>query len=115
MALTATPLRLFQHTFATKDIDELVYSVAQPKLIIKEIVLINPSGTDVKITLSVVPSGETLGPQHDVFLDGKAKKAASTFFTGISLVCEPGDNIYVTAEEANVYMYVSGAEFTTIV
>lgn len=114
MALTATPIRLFQHAFTAAGTDDLVYTVTQPKVIIKEIDLYNTSNRDANISLAVVPSGETLGVQHYVFLNGKALQEETKLFTPLSIVCETGDKIYVTTSRTNTYIYVSGVEFTTI-
>lgn len=114
MALTATPLRITQHRFIAANTDDLVYTVSQPKVIIKEIILANPLTSNKFVSVAVVPSGELLGAQHYCFLQGKALDGESKLFTGLNIVCETGDRIYATSSAADIDIYISGVEFTTI-
>ncbi len=114
MALTATPLRIIQYRFPVANTDDLLYTVSQPKLVIKEIILANPLTSNKYVSLAIVPSGQTLGAQHYVFLRGRALDQESKLFTGLNMVCESGDRIYATSTAADVDLYVSGVEFTTI-
>ncbi len=115
MALTATPIRLTQFDFPAATTDYLIYTVTQPKVIIKEIVLFNRNTADRNISVAVVPSGETLGVQHYIFLNGKALDGESNIFTGMSIVCETGDTIYATSTDTDTGIYISGVEFTEVV
>lgn len=114
MALTATPIRIARHFFTTANTDELIYTVIAPKVIIKEVMLINHNSQDKEISLAVVPQGETLGIQHYIFLNGKAHGDESNIFTGLSLVCETGDTIYVKSSSSDTIINISGVEFTII-
>jgi len=117
MALTATPIRICQFYFTNANYqdDNLVYTVTQPKVIIKEILLANRNTTNDNASLAIVPQGETLGAEHYIFLNGRALDEESNIFTGISLVCETGDRVYVTASDSDITITVSGVEFTEIV
>jgi len=114
MALTATPIKLTQHYITTANQDDLVYTVSQPKVVIKEIMLTNHYSSNRRISIAIVPSGETLGASHYVFLNALVNDEESKLFTGLSIVLNTGDKIYVTAQHADMSVYISGVEFTTI-
>lgn len=119
MVLTAVPKRFCQFRIPAANTDYLVYTMTEPKGIIKEIVLWNLDTRDRDISVAIVPSGETLGSQHYFFLNGRALGEESNFFTGISSVLEQGDRIYVSGTAAGsgkeLQVMISGVEFTEIV
>ena len=119
MALTAIPKRFCQFRITDVETDFLVYTMTEPKGIIKEIVLWNFDNQDREISVAIVPDGETLGPQHYFFLRGKAIGNESNIFTGLSTVLEQGDKIYVHGNyyvvDHELQVQISGVEFTEIV
>lgn len=119
MALTAVPKRFCQFRIPAVNTDYLVYTMTEPKGIIKEIVIWNFDNRDRNLSVAVVPSGETLGTEHYFFLNGKALGQESNIFTGLATVLEQGDKIYVTGDSASsgkeLQVMISGVEFTEIV
>lgn len=115
MALTATPIRIAQQEITAANTDILIYTVAQPKVIIKEINIYSQKAQNKTLSLAIVPNGETLGVQHYCFLNGNAIGLESNIFTGLSMVCETGDTIYISGNSTGLYVYISGVEFTEIV
>lgn len=114
MALTATPIRLTQHEFVVANTDDLIYTVTQPKVVIKQIMLANPLTSNKFVSVAIVPSGETLGSHHYIFLQAKALDGETKLFTGLSIVCETGDRIYTTSTSVDIVIQIDGVEFTTI-
>lgn len=114
MALTATPIKIAQFHVTTANNDDLLYTVSQPKVVIKEMMLTNHTGSNRNMSVAIVPQGETLGTSHYVFLNARVNDAESKLFTGLSIVLNTGDKIYVSAQQSNMSIYISGVEFTTI-
>ncbi|MEA3370810.1 MAG: hypothetical protein U9Q40_05665 [Campylobacterota bacterium] len=119
MALTAIPKRFCQFRITAADTDFLVYTMTEPKGIIKEIILWNFDNQDREVSVAIVPSGETLGPKHYFFLRGQALGQESNIFTGLATVLEQGDRIYVNGNyyvvDKELQVQISGVEFTEIV
>lgn len=119
MALTAIPKRFCQFQITAANTDFLVYTMTEPKGIIKEIVLWNFDNQDRAVSVAIVPAGETLVPKHYFFLRGLAVGEESNIFTGLSTVLEQGDRIYVTGDyyvvNRELQIQISGVEFTEIV
>jgi hypothetical protein len=113
MALTATPRRLVQ-ALLTASMTSRFNNTTGQKQVIKEYCFCNRTTAKHTFSLAIVPTGETLGDQHyilsDVELDGNETK----WFTEISQVMELNDSIYAIAS-GNVTLYISAAEFTTVV
>ena len=119
MALTATPKRFCYMQISPADTDILVYTMTGPKAIIKEIILWNFDQQDHAVSVAIVPSGESLAAKHYFFLNGKALSTESNIFTGLSVVLETGDKLYVNGDfhvvDKELQILISGVEFTEIV
>jgi len=114
MALTATPISIAQFEIITVNTDQLVYTVTQPKVIIKEILVANFNDADSRANIAVVPSGETLSPIHYIFNKVKTKKNESRIISGISTVLDTGGTIYIKGDKLDTVVKISAVEFTTI-
>jgi len=114
MALTATPIKIAQFHITTANNDDLLYTVTQPKVVIKEMMLTNHTTSNRNISVAIVPQGETLGSSHYVFLNARVNDKEAKLFTGLSIVLNTGDRIYASGSRADLSIYISGVEFTTI-
>ena len=114
MALTATPIKITQFHITSANQDDLIYTVTQPKVVIKEFMFTNHTSSNRDMSVAIVPQGETLGASHYVFLNAAIPSDETKLFTGLSIVLNTGDRLYVTAERSDMSIYVSGVEFTTI-
>lgn len=113
MALTATPRRLVQTVLNNSLVSRYKNTTGQ-KQVIKEFVFCNRTGTKGIITLAIVPNGETLSDKHYIFNNVDLFGNETKIFSEFSTVLELNDDVYVLASQTTA-MYISAAEFTTIV
>lgn len=102
--------RLYTNSPSNTGIDTLYTTPSNTKTIVKNIVLVNTTGTEANVTVNLVPVGGT--PQNSNQLISAYKvQQHDTVVIDVSLVLESGDSLRAQQGTAGaVTLHVSGVE-----
>ena len=97
-----------QHKIAVINTPETVYAAGEDNTVGKACYVVNDSGSLQTVKVAVLPSGDTLGAEHYVYVDASvpANSTMQLDLSGIPLFT--GDSIVAEATSTDIVFFVSG-------
>lgn len=114
MAQQPTAMRLFGGGVPSSP-TAVITQDSSTRAIISSVRLVNGDDSDHDVSMWIVPNGGSVDSTSNLFMAPTTVKAGKTYHeTQISVVLEPGDQVYMGTDAAGVSAFVSGASLAAV-